>query len=454
MVPDQNKPLVLVADDDPTFRLLARESLCANGFSVVEAENGAQAVSAFRQELPDLLLLDVIMPVMNGFAVCENVRRSSAGKNVPVIMLTALDDVESIERAYAAGATDFATKPMQWALLHRRIRYALRANTAFVDLQRSEERYALAAEASNDGLWDWDLKSDHMYFSPRWKAALGLGKDAPINHPDDWLAMIHPDDVARVSSGLAAHLNEANSYFESEHRIRTRQGKYIWVYSRGLAVRNKQGHPYRMAGSQTDITERKETEAQLIRNAFHDPLTGLPNRALFFERLEDCMKLARRRTDYQFALLYMDLDGFKGINDRYGHVQADQLLIDIGARIQRVLRSSDTIARMGGDEFTILFENISDSASVRQSVERVKEAFSIPFTLSRNEMTVSASLGVVFNHSSYRRPEDILRDADSTMYRAKSRGGGISEFCDTKPQVGLDGLANRMSTKLDQAVSA
>jgi diguanylate cyclase (GGDEF)-like protein/PAS domain S-box-containing protein len=424
------RPLVLVADDDDIVRFLARESLTAAGFDVAEAADGIEALRSLESLKPDLVVCDVLMPVLDGFAVCAAARRTPGLEQVPILMLTSLDDTESINEAYTAGATDFATKPINWALLHHRVQFLLRASATVTALKQSEERYALAAQGANDGLWDWDLKEGAMYFSPRWKSMLGYREEEIAADPEEWLRRIYPDDAARVRADLRAHWQGATAHFESEHRIIRHDGTYCWVIARGLAVRDATGEVCRMAGSQTDISMRKRAEEQLMHDAFHDALTDLPNRSLFLDRLTHCVKLAHRRPTYGFAVLFLDLDRFKAVNDSLGHLAGDRLLVEVAGRIKRSLRNGDTLARFAGDEFVVLFEDVTEVTTVTRIVERVQELLVQPLELNGQTVIPSASMGIALSAAGYERAEDILRDADTAMYRAKSSGRACYEVFD------------------------
>ncbi len=289
-------------------------------------------------------------------------------------------------------------------------------------LRESQERYALAAQGANDGLWDWDLRCDQIYFSPRWKAMLGYGEPEISSHPDEWLRRMHPDEAKWIEVQIAAHLEGQTRHFEIEHRMRHRNGTYRWMLSRGFAVRDQDGRAYRMAGSQTDITERKQAEQQLVHHALHDSLTGLANRALFMDRLQQAIGRSRRLGSYLFAVLFIDLDRFKVLNDSLGHTVGDQLLIAIARRLETCLRSVDTIARLGGDEFTILLEGIHAEAEACHLADRIHLALQEPFDLGGQEVFTSASIGIAMSETAYDRPEDLLRNADTAMYRAKTLG--------------------------------
>jgi len=303
---------------------------------------------------------------------------------------------------------------------------------AMVALRESEERYALAARGANDGLWDADLFWDEnsgefsprdVYFSPRMRAMLGWTETGPLGDLFEKLVdVVNPEDRVRVLAHLDDHLEGRVEHFETEFRVLHSDSTYRWMLVRGLAVRNDRGNPYRIAGSMTDITDRKRVEAQLLYDAFHDSLTGLPNRALLTDRLEQVLRHRKRYPDEHFAVLYMDLDRFKDINDSLGHSIGDQLLIAAAQRILGCLRMTDTLARLGGDEFVILLPEVREPADATTVVERILEQMHQPFALNGIQVVTSGSIGIVFADESHDRPEKILRDADIAMYRAKALG--------------------------------
>jgi diguanylate cyclase (GGDEF)-like protein/PAS domain S-box-containing protein len=290
------------------------------------------------------------------------------------------------------------------------------------DLRESEERYALAANAANDGLWDWDLERNSVYYSPRWKSMLGYEDGEVSLTTEEWFSRVHPEDLPQFNANIGKHIQGETPHFESEHRMQHKDGSYRWMLARGLAVRNGAGEAYRMAGSQTDITERKRAEEQLVFDAFHDGLTGLPNRALFTDRLERALERSKRRDDFLLAVLFLDLDRFKIVNDSLGHMTGDQLLIGVARRLQAALRQVDTVARLGGDEFVILLEDIEDVAHATRTAERIQTQLREPFKMDDNEVFTSASIGIAVSTTGYDRADTFMRDADIAMYRAKTLG--------------------------------
>ena len=289
-------------------------------------------------------------------------------------------------------------------------------------LRESEERYALAARGSNDGLWDWDFRTGKVYYSPRWKVMLGLAENDQASDPEAWFTRVHPEDLDRVKAEIAAHLDGGGAHLETEHRMRLADGVYRWMLVRGIVLRDEFGAAYRMAGSQTDISERKLYERQLQHDALHDALTGLPNRTLFVDRLEHALARARRRPDEIFAVLFLDLDRFKVVNDSLGHLLGDRLLVEFARRMERCVRPGDTVSRLGGDEFTILLEDLRDTNEVSQVADRIHAELAHPFNIGGQDVYTSASIGIALGDSEYARAEQLLRDADTAMYRAKSGG--------------------------------
>lgn len=289
-------------------------------------------------------------------------------------------------------------------------------------LKESEERYAMAARGANDGLWDWNLAANTIYYSSRWKLMLGYKENEIGSSHKEWLGRIHHKDIAQFENALEAHLGRKRSNFKLEYRIRHKDGRYIWILSRGEAVWNDKGEAYRISGSNTDITERKQVEQQLEHNVFHDPLTRIPNRALFVDRLEQALKYSQRNNDYMFAVLLLDLDRFKVVNDSLGHLAGDKLLRLICARLKSIVRGEDTLARLGGDEFAILLNSIKNVFHATRVAERIESCLKAPFTINGNEVFTSASIGIAQSRTGYQNSEDILRDADTAMYSAKMLG--------------------------------
>ncbi len=298
-------------------------------------------------------------------------------------------------------------------------------------LRESEERYALAVRAANDGLWDWNLKKGQIYYSPRWKQMLGYSDEEISNNPNEWFNRVHPEDLAQLRNNISVHLKGLSAHFECEYRIQHSNGTYRWMLSRGMAVIGSDKAALRLAGSQSDITLRKQAETKLLHDAFHDSLTELPNRALFIDRLKHVIERSKRDNSNIYAVIFLDLDRFKDVNDSLGHLTGDQLLVATAHLLKSILRPMDTVARLGGDEFVILLEDIRDVSDVTRVSERIQKKLMQATLLPNHTIFMSASMGIVLSTTGYNRPEDVLRDADTAMYRAKENGRSRYELFDS-----------------------
>jgi diguanylate cyclase (GGDEF)-like protein/PAS domain S-box-containing protein len=328
------------------------------------------------------------------------------------------DGAEYVIEWQVSAVRDARSRLTHFVSVQRDVTERVRAEEA---LRVSEERYALAARGASDGLWDWDLVRDELYFSSRWKGMLGYADDQIGTSAREWLDRIHPEDRPRVLAELDLHLDGVTPHFESEHRIAHKSGGWRWMLVRGMAVRGADGKATRIAGSQTDITQHKDIEEQLAHGALHDALTGLPNRVLFFDRLWHAIGRLHRAGRF-CAVLFVDLDRFKVINDSLGHGVGDQLLIEVARRLEACLRPGDTVARLGGDEFAVLLEDVREPSEATRVATKVEVMLSKPFVVGGREIFPSASIGIALSESPTDRPADLLRDADTAMYRAKALG--------------------------------
>jgi diguanylate cyclase (GGDEF)-like protein/PAS domain S-box-containing protein len=421
--------LLVVDDNEPNRDVLSRR-LRKLGYAVTVAADGAEAVALINRSAFDLILLDVEMPGMSGLEVLTQIRKTRSTTQLPVIMVTARVSGEDIVNAFELGANDYVSKPIDFPVAVARIGTHLAHKWAVEDLHDSEERFALAVRGANDGLWDWNLVAQTVYWSPRWKAMLGYDESEIRNDPEEWLTRVHPEDIDRLRAGLAAHLAEDGSgHFESEHRILHRDETFRWVHCRGAAVRDANGVATRLAGSLTDITDSK----------LADPLTGLPNRLLFLDVVDRAIKRAARRPDYVFALLVLRLDRFGIVYDGIGPPAADRLLVAVARRLQSGLRATDvvtrdgpefTLARLGGDEFNVLLDVIADVSDAVRVVERLRRSLEEPFEVDGHQVFLSATIGIAVSTTGYSNAEEILRDGAIALNRAAALPAAPYEIFD------------------------
>jgi diguanylate cyclase (GGDEF)-like protein/PAS domain S-box-containing protein len=388
-----------------------------------------------------VLLLSVFVTLMASMRLAASIAN-------PLVQLADVARHVSIDKDYAARARIRAGG--ETALLIQSFNEMLsQIESRERALKESEERYALAARGANDGLWDWNLTSDRVYFSPRWNHMLGYSVSEGWSNPEEWFSHIHADDCERVRAEIAAHCDGKTPEFASEYRMRHNSGGYIWMLSRGIAVRDQFGKAIRMAGSQTDITEGK----------ISDPLTHIPNRLYFIDRLESAIETAREE-GVLFAILFIDLDQFKEVNDSLGHAAGDELLIDVAGRLRAGMRTSSrpagkaksVVARVGGDEFAILLTYMRNETDPSIVAARILERLNEPFCLEGRHLSASASIGIALG-SSVSTPENLLRDADTAMYHAKANGKARFEYFDESMR---DRVVTRFETEtgLRKAIDA
>ena len=306
-----------------------------------------------------------------------------------------------------------------------RVTVLLRDETGTVEkqdaLREREERYSLALAGAADVVWDWDLRASRLFLSPRWRELLG-STAPPSGTPSDWLDRVHPEDAAPLRAAIAAHLEGRTGSLEHEHRVRHGDGDWRWMAVRGAAQRDATGTAVRISGLMSDVTRHRLLVERMAHDARHDALTGLPNRTLFLDLLRHSFYRTRRHGEYRFAVLFIDIDRFKTVNDALGHEAGDQLLKEIARRLESCLREGDTLARHGGDEFTMWLDDVRGPADAIRVADRVHEVMREPFEVAGQRVMSSASIGAAVGSSGYRQAEDVLRDADVAMYRAKALG--------------------------------
>jgi diguanylate cyclase (GGDEF)-like protein/PAS domain S-box-containing protein len=423
---------VLVADDDDSVRRFVRAALEEVGLTVCEASNGEKALEQFVLHHPDIIVLDVMMPVMDGYVACSRLRGLAGGNRVPVLMMTGMDDAEAIAVAYEHGATDFITKPLNPTILSHRVRYMLRGSRTLVELLRSESRLGLAQRIAKIGNWEWQPHSGQFVASSELCRLMGIRLQDFGGTLEAFLQAVDAEDRERVDQALKRILTDRTPC-DIDHRIMLPNGSEFIVNLQAEAVFDDQLKTLTIVGTAQDISERKRSEREIHRLAYYDSLTGLPNRVLFKDRMTQAIAHARRY-QYHLALLFLDLDRFKVINDTLGHNVGDMLLKHVADRLAESVRHSDSIsrssngdqthelARLGGDEFTVLLTNLRDVQDASKVARRILEALARPFTVGGHEIFVTVSIGIAIFPADGESVDVLLKNSDTAMYHAKEQG--------------------------------
>ncbi len=441
LFPDQllsEKPRVLLVDDDEVNLLLTSIALRERGFSVTEASRGTQALQILTQWLPDVVVLDAIMPEMDGFATCREIRQLPGYESLPILMLTGLDDDASIARAYEAGATDFFVKCTQWSLLVGRLHYLLRSSRTRAELERSKSKLAKAQELARMGSFDWRWGQRKVSVSLEGQRVLGLTTSDELTLRE-FLRML-PSEERRGMHKVLYQVVEHNTIFCTDVPVVLKDGRELVLHFEAEPEFNEQGLVYGYTGIVQDVTDRHLAENKINQLSNFDALTGLPNRRQLIWRAERAIEHAKRH-NHTVALLLIDLDRFKVINDTLGHAAGDELLLEVSRRLRQCVRHSDqvvdgpnqgpgnrgfrtleAVARLGGDEFIALLPEVTSEQAARDVANKMLEALREPVAVGGQDCFVTASVGIATFPADGLTVADLMRNADVAMYTAKSQG--------------------------------
>ncbi len=432
------QPKVLLVDDDEVNLLLTSIALRERGFHITEATSGEQAMRTLAEWLPDVVVLDALMPGLDGFETCRQLRHLPGFESLPVLMLTGLDDDASITRAYEAGATDFFVKSTQWSLLAGRLRYLLRSARTRQELERNKARLARAQDLARMGSFDWRRGDGGPQFSAEGLRVFGRGPDEQL--PFRTLLRMLPDDER---NGLLTVLHEVikhSSVLARDVTVTLLDGRRRIVHVEAEPEFNEHGNLIGYTGIVQDVTDRRVAEDKIKHLANFDGLTGLPNRRQLIWRTERALEHARR-LGHQVALLLIDLDRFKVINDTLGHSAGDELLMEVSRRLRSCVRHSDqvmessleamgsrshrtleAVGRLGGDEFVALLPEVADERDAERVAKRILDLMREPIFVGGQECFVTASVGIALYPRDGATMADVLRNADVAMYAVKSGG--------------------------------
>jgi predicted signal transduction protein with EAL and GGDEF domain/FixJ family two-component response regulator len=437
------RPRVLLVDDDEVNLLLTAAALRERGFEVTEASGGSEALGLLSARTPDVVVLDALMPGLDGFETCALLRATPGFESLPVLMLTGLDDEASINRAYQAGATDFFVKSPQWSLLDGRLRYLLRSSRTRIELERSKAKLARAQDLARMGSFEWWRDTSASFaISAEGLRVFGRGPQDRLDFIGV-MRMVPPDDrhvFLRLLRDVIAH----TSVLVTDLPLTLPEGRQRVVHIEAEPEFSEQGAVSGYTGILQDVTDRRQAEDRIRQLAHFDALTGLPNRRQLIYRVERAIESARRG-GHEVGLLLIDLDRFKVINDTLGHAAGDELLVEVGRRLRGCVRHSDQIlegvldglgnrshrgleavGRLGGDEFVALLPEVADERDAERVAQRVLDALREPIFVGGQECFVTASVGIAIYPRDGQTMADLLRNSDVAMYAVKSQGRNAS----------------------------
>lgn len=418
------RPVILVVDDDLLIRTMLQDTLTAAGFEVMTAADNVSTLNCFTSVRPDLVLLDLYMPGTDGCATCCQIRTLPGAEYTPIMMMTGLDNADSIHRSFEAGATDFIAKPLNPELLVHRVRYMLRANLTVIKLAESQaklEMLKVAVDSLPIGITFSDVEGLIVYSNPAEAQMHGyevcelIGKEARKFSTSDRSKPVSPEQLKELGVWQRESVN-----------IR-KNGEEFAAQLTSIAVRDSEDNYLGIITTCEDISYRKVAEEKIHQLAYYDVVTGLPNRGMFLERLHQALAQAQRDQE-KVNLIFLDLDNFKDVNDTLGHDVGDKLLRLVSERLSSCMRDSDVLARLGGDEFVVVCPAVVYQDCVATVVQRILAIFADPFEIEGQQIYTSASIGIAVYPDDCQDASTLFRCADTAMYQAKNDGRAQFRF--------------------------
>jgi len=416
------KPSILIVDDDEVLRLLLRQFLEGEGYQVTEAPDGVDALGKLSSSQYDLVIMDIAMPGIDGLSVCEHLK-STMSNPPPVLMITALEDEESVDRSFSAGAVDLIRKPILWPVLRNRIRYVINAYHARLEVEEVTRNYEMILESAANGICGVDEEQNISFVNPAALYMLGFEQDEVIGRSYREIFKASKPGTNDFNVDCCPFFQEPSEkkfFHYDELRLLRKDSTSFLVDCRSTPIMEGNSITGAVLVFQ-DVTERQQA-AELIRYmANHDSLTNLPNRNFCNKRLPQAISLAERH-DRIICLLFIDLDRFKPINDKYGHAVGDKVLLQVADRLKKMLRASDSVCRLGGDEFVILLESTQSIEGSEYVARKTIELLNEPIVVDGHECSIGASIGISIYPLDSQNADTILQHADIAMYEAKKKG--------------------------------
>ncbi|MER2493970.1 EAL domain-containing response regulator [Catenovulum sediminis] len=420
--------VILVEDDRVTRELIAGSLEVYGNYHISAYDNMTEAYNQLLSQRFDLALLDIGLPDGSGVDLLRLIREHDTPISLPVIIISGSRNNKQIVACLKLGANDFIGKPIDIEILIARIQNLLIIRQLDEDINKANERFTLAAKGSNDGLWDWFISSGDVYFSNRWKNMLGYDASEFQNEFDAFLDRIHPDDLIEFNRSMRFHLEGISNNFEKECRIKHKDGSYRWMMIRGAAIRHENGKAYRMAGSMTDITNRK----------IIDPLTNTLNRSAFLDRLEVLIQSTLDNQIKRFSVIMIAIDRYKLISDSYGHHFGDTMVYEVANNLSAIIPPSEVLARVDTDKFAITVQNPQSLEAIKDFLEhKIMLPLRVPLVINDREIHLTFSASVLYDTDSYTNACDMLRDADIALHNAWLLGNQQINVFQPKLQISL-----------------
>ena len=430
----QANPRILIIEDDPVTRLTLRKVLAQSDYEVFDASNGREGFTSYIEQAPNLVIVDAMMPEMNGYETIQAIRKYEQDRAIPLLMLTALDDVDSINNAFDAGATDFITKPINWSLLTQRVKYALRSAEIEEQLRSSQAQLVFAQKLAKLGYWEWDAVSDRVTGSQSAFSLFGVPKHSAVSL-DNFLSRVLPKDLPIIQQAVSEASN-GQSHIQISFRVIQQDGNLRHIECLGEVSYDSQDKINKITGSAQDISRLHKAETLIHYQSKHDTLTELPNRVSFNETLTTV--LSENAHQQLGAVLIFDIDRFKQVNKNLGQEQGDNLLISLAQRLNRITREGDFVARIGSDEFAILLPKIQNNNELNLVINRFRNDLNAPFIVNNKELFISYSCGVSVFPDDATDTETLIEHANSARTNAKSHGG--NQFIFYRPEMNDNAL--------------
>ncbi|MDQ7246329.1 putative bifunctional diguanylate cyclase/phosphodiesterase [Dongia sedimenti] len=422
---------ILCVDDDIAGLTQLGQQLRQAGYTVTAAASGQAALDLLDAQRFDLVMLDLGMPEMSGLEVLYRVRKSIRPEDLPIIMMAEPGEDDLVAGALNDGADDYVSKPLHLPVAMARIRSHLARCAAIAANKSEQERFALAVAGSSDGIWDWIIKTDQLYFSPRCLELLGLDHDSVLDTMDNWVELLHRDDADAFQLALRNHLEGISLAFQMECRIQHANMTYRWFLVRGTSLRNEYGKAWRVAGSISDISERKLTDA----------MTGLPNRIVLYDRINQSIIKTKRRERgaggapaSSFGIILLQIDRYETMREAYGQAFCDLVQKAVAQRLIGTLRTTDTLTIMSENTMCVLVDVMRDDTDLVRVANRVRKAAEEPITMGEESVMLTLSIGMAQAQPHHEIADELIKDATAALNKARDEGGGQEVVFDPEMQ--------------------